>query len=106
MTPEQKKAYDAIADGLITEGKLIAAGFHLFRQAVIPPNAPQVQIDEMRNAWFAGAQHLYGSIMGVLDEGEEPTKADMQRMENIASEMDAYAKELALRVAPTHGAAQ
>ena len=102
----RRELHDELADRLIAEGKLIAAGFHLFRQAVIPPNAPQVQVDEMRNAWFAGAQHLYGSIMGVLEEGEEPTDADMLRMASISGELAAYAKELALRVAPTHGTAQ
>lgn len=106
MTPEQRKAHDAIADRLIAEGKLIAGGFEAFRRAVISPNAPQAQIDEMRNVWFAGAQHVYASIMTTLDEGDEPTEADMQRMTNIAAELDAYAKKLALRVAPAHRVVQ
>jgi len=46
-------------------------------------------VDEHR-AFYAGAQHLFASIMTVLDEGAEPTDADLRRMDNIAAELKAF----------------
>lgn len=34
---------------------------------VIPKEAPQIQVLEMRVAFFAGAQHLFARIMAVSD---------------------------------------
>jgi hypothetical protein len=79
---------------LADTGKLIEAGWISLRIAAVPLDAPQIQIDEMRNAFMAGAQHLYASIMQFLDPGEEPSKADMRRMELIDKELQIFGKEL------------
>lgn len=92
------EATKAVAERLIADGRLIEGGFVAFRLAVISPDAPAVQVKEMRNAWFAGAQHVFASIMATLDEGAEPTDADMQRISNIAAELDDFTKELERRV--------
>lgn len=68
-------------------------------------DAPPDQLREMRMAFFAGAQHLFSSIMTVLDPGEEPTDKDLQRMDLIHQELDAFIKDFALRYAPTKGTA-
>ena len=59
----------------------------------VSPNAPQIQIDEMRNAFFAGAQHLFASIMGILDPEAEVTEADLKRMDAIAGELQNFYNE-------------
>ena len=86
--------HNNIAKNLIHEGRLIEAGFEQLRKLVIPETAPQGQIDDMRMAFMAGAQHLYASIMNILDPGLEPTDADMRRMHMIDSELAEYAKKL------------
>ena len=86
---------------LADEGKLIEAGWIGLRLAAVPLDAPAVQLDEMRNAFMAGAQHLFASIMGVLDPEAEVTAQDMRRMELIAAELEAFGKELELRLAKT-----
>lgn len=84
-------------------GKLIEAGWISLRIAAIPPNAPQVQIDEMRNAFMAGAQHLFASIMQSLDAGDDATDADLRRMDLISAELELFGKELEGRLrAPGH----
>lgn len=83
---------------LADEGKLIEAGWISLRIAAVPLNAPPVQLQEMRNAFMAGAQHLFSSIMTILDPGEQETEADMRRMELIARELEEFGKELELRV--------
>ena len=59
------------------------------------------QLHEMRLAFFAGAQHLFASIMSVLDPGSEPTDADMERMSNIDTELRAFIQDFELRHLPT-----
>jgi hypothetical protein len=100
MTNEEREAQDrerlqaivakvtrkAVADGL-----LIEAGWLGMREMAIPPDAPEIQLEEMRMAFFAGAQHLLGSIMTMLDPGsEEPTPADEIRMGQIADELNRF----------------
>ncbi len=83
---------------LVDRGKLIEAGWVGLRIAAVSPNAPQIQIDEMRNAFMAGAQHLFSSIMTILEPGAEPTDKDLDRMSLIASELDEFITTFKLRI--------
>lgn len=101
MTDEQRRMHDKLVQEFTKRGQLMAAGFVSMRLSVIPPDAPKVQVDEMRMAFFAGAQHLFASLMAVLDPGEEPTEADLERISLIAKELETFADEMRLRVAET-----
>jgi hypothetical protein len=90
---------------LADEGRLIEAGWVALRLECVPLNAPAVQLEEMRNAYMAGAQHLFASMLGMLDPGTEETPDDMRRMDLIAREMEVFGKELELRVARAKGSA-
>lgn len=94
MNEEQRKLHDAIATKLTDEGKLIEVGWQAMRIFVLPPDAPSVQVDEMRKAFFMGAQHLFASIMGILEPGAEPTDKDLDRMTLIHNELEAFRKEV------------
>jgi hypothetical protein len=87
---EMQKLYRKFVDS----GKLIEAGWISLRIAAISSNAPQMQIDEMRNAFMAGAQHLFASIMQMLEPGDELTENDMRRIDLIADELEAFGKDL------------
>jgi hypothetical protein len=88
---------------LVDEGKLIEAGWVSLRIHTLPLDAPPVQLENMRNAFMAGAQHLFASIMTVLDPGAEPTEADLSRMDVIHRELETFGKELELRVTRAKG---
>lgn len=88
---------------LTDQGKLIEAGWISLRIAAIPADASPQQLGDMRDAFFAGAQHLFASILGVLDEGDDATMDDMRRMSLISAELDAFGKKLAERFQPTKG---
>jgi hypothetical protein len=93
--PTAREAFlTAMSRTLADEGKLIEAGWFSLHAAAIPESAPAVQIKEMRMAFFAGAQHLFASIMTMLEAGEEPTDADLARMSLIAAELDAFRLEI------------
>lgn len=98
-------ATDAIAKEFTDKGKLIEAGWASLRALVIPKDASELQLREMRMAFFAGAQHLFGSIMGILDPGEEPTEADFKRIDLIDKELREFIKDFELRTTSTKRAA-
>ena len=88
---------------LADQGKLIEAGWVSLRLVALPPNAPAMQLQEMRLAYMAGAQHLFASIISILEEDMEPTGADMKRMSLIHQELEAFRNEVVLWVAKTKG---
>ncbi|WEF52529.1 hypothetical protein AFIC_001020 [[Pseudomonas] carboxydohydrogena] len=82
---------------------MIEAGWIGLRIAAIPLDAPAVQLDEMRNAFFAGAQHLFYSIMTILEEGSDATDNDLKRMDLIDRELRAFINEYTVRNVPPEG---
>lgn len=76
------------------KGQIVEAGWQAYRMLSIPPNAPEIQVKECRLAYFFGAQHLFASMMGVLDEGSEPTDDDMKRLDNINEELTAFIEQI------------
>lgn len=83
---------------LISQGRIIEAGWRSYEILVVPATAPEVQRVESRRAFFAGAEHLYGSMLTSLDPGAEPTGDDMRRMEQIDGELTAFLRELETEV--------
>ena len=90
---------------LADDGKLIEAGWAGYRMLVLPSNASQVQIDECRMAFMAGSQHLFSSMMNILDPGEAETSGDMRKMELIDRELRTFAREMQQRITSTKGSA-
>ncbi len=81
-----------LAKDATDNGRLIELGWIAMMRYVIPKDADEVQVAEMRKAFFMGAEHTYSSIMSIMDEGNEPTEADMHRMANIHDELEAFRK--------------
>jgi len=103
MKPTVQEIASKLTKDLSDAGKVIEGGFAGFRLLVIPRDAPQIQVDEMRMAFFGGAQHLFASIMNILDPGLEPSDADLRRMDLIDAELRSFEKEFALKHVPTDG---
>jgi len=83
---------------LVDSGKLIEAGWTSLRLMAIPLDASAMQLREMRMAFFAGAQHVFGSMMTFMDEGQEPTDRDLERMDKIHQELEAFVAEIRQRI--------
>lgn len=94
-----------VTKALTDKGKLIEAGFAAFRHMAMAKDAPPVQVSEMRLAFMAGAEHLFSSIMGILDPGDEPTDTDLRRMDLISTELDNWRGQIAALVQPSQGRA-
>lgn len=100
QTPEQ---VEAITKALIDKGLLIEAGWIAFA-SIVYPSATEQQYEMLRQAFFAGAQHLFASIMNVLDPDENPTEDDMKRMVNISEELEQFIQKFKLQyLTPVQG---
>jgi hypothetical protein len=86
----EEAALKLLLDSANRNGLLIEVGWLTLRAAVIPAQAPSWQLDVMREMFFAGAAHLFHSVLVVLDPGKEATEADLRRMGMIESELDAF----------------
>lgn len=106
MLPADEAGLD-LTHKLVSDGKLIEGGFAAYVLAskldVTDPRLPA-----LHDAFWAGAEHLWSSIMATLDPEREPTDADMRRMELIQTEVDAWrARKMAAlaQSMPTKGSA-
>jgi hypothetical protein len=74
-----------------------------FRQKVIPEAASDVQVTEMRLAFFMGAHDLLALLLHVLSPDAEPTADDIRNMvrldQEIHAELAAHAARARQRIA-------
>ncbi|NTF67727.1 hypothetical protein [Rhizobium rhizogenes] len=96
---------ERLARELTDNGMLIEAGWVSLRLAAVPLDAPAIQLEEMRNAFFAGAHHLFSSIMAIMDPDDEPTAADLKRMDAISQELEGFIQQFKLAHFPARGRA-
>lgn len=96
MNDETAAMVEHITKKFADEGRLIEGGWQAMRLLTLPPTAPEVQVTEMRKAYFTGAQHLFASIMTVLDpdDDDEPTPNDLRRMDLIHKELQGFEADL------------
>lgn len=50
-------------------------------------------VADLRRVYYSGAQHLFASMMNVMEEDREPTPTDMRRVELMARELEKWAAE-------------
>jgi len=95
---QQQRVINAVIDKILAEwadkGKIIEGGWMAYVATSGLESAPELQRKEMRKAYLLGAQHLYASIMGIMDPGTEPTDKDMRRMSLIHDELEAFRRSL------------
>lgn len=87
-----------LSRALTDKGRLIEAGWVEYRLRCISPSAHSQQLEELRFAWMASAQHVFGSFVDAMEAGADPTEADVRRLNMIAEELHDVTDELALRL--------
>ena len=88
---------EEITKKLADSGLIVEAGWVGFVQACKLNDAPPVQLNEMRLAFFAGAMHLFSSILNFLEPGHEATDKDLSRMDAVNDELKRFHKEFKAR---------
>lgn len=87
MTKEQiEKATKEFVD----KGLLVEAGWIGFQIATIDPKASEAQLKDQRATFFAGAMHVFSSMMEMMSEDREPTEEDYARMTKLAKELELF----------------
>ena len=107
MSDKFRNTVDGLTKGLVDKGLLIEAGFASYIIACFgsADKVSPIQLKELRQAFFGGSQHLFGSIMSFLETGEEPTESDMKRMDQVDRELKRFISEFARDHMPTKGQA-
>jgi hypothetical protein len=76
--------------------KRILSEWNNYVARVMPRNAPPVQTQETRRAFYAGASSLLAIILIGLDAGpdDEPTPGDMNMMNEIQQELREFSQDV------------
>lgn len=76
------------------ERQLMAEQWDSFARAVLPKDAPAVQRQEMRRAFYAGAQGILHGVIAALAAESEPTDEDLCVMANLEIELSEFAESV------------
>jgi hypothetical protein len=87
------KVAEALISELSDRGQIVEGGWKAYELLVLKDTS-ELQRSECRKAFFFGAQHLLGSMLGFMDPGEEPTESDMERMKKLEAELSRFVKEM------------
>lgn len=87
---------DALSKRLADDGKIVEAGWLGLRAVWLHPDSPASQVKQLRWAFMAGAQHLFSSIMTIMEPGIEPTPEDFDRLDKIDKELRAFGDEITM----------
>lgn len=99
-----EKLLKDITKRLTDEGKIIEAGWEGLKLCGgMSPNATQAQLEEHRMTFFAGASHLFASIMAMLDSGTTDTPGDLSRITKIHIELQKFEREFQSRLMKARG---
>lgn len=52
------------------------------------------QYIDLRRTFYGGAAALYGTIMNILEPGDEPTEADLERMNSLHNELQNFNEDV------------
>lgn len=103
---EVRRLVDGATKHLVDEGKLIEAGWVSLKLTAYPNGMTPDQEQQLRQAFFAGAQHLIASICSFLEPDADITDKDLQRMNNVQRELDEFIQDYTARFVPTVGGKQ
>lgn len=65
-----------------------------FARQVLPKNCSFTQRQEMRRAFYAGAQGILYKILGLFTEGNEPSETDLKIMDNLEKELNKFGEDV------------
>jgi hypothetical protein len=99
---KRRQLVEDVTKKLADDGKLLEAGWNGFR-ALYLQGAQEAQVNDMRIAFYAGAQHIYGSMMSFMEAGEQPTETDMRRVEALDQEVSEFIEWFKLHIERVEG---
>lgn len=74
--------------------QLMAEQWDSFARAILPKDASAVQRQEMRRAFYAGAQGILHGVIAAFAPESEPTDEDLQIMADLELELSEFAESV------------
>lgn len=71
---------------------LVAEQWDMFARAIVPVGCSPVQKQEMRRAFYAGAQGVLFGVIFSLGTDEEAREADMQVIRDVHDELNSFSE--------------
>lgn len=87
LTAEQ---LEKLTKSLADQGLLVTAGWTACANMLTNESTPAKTEEKLRQAYFMGAQHVFASMINMVEEGDEITDKDMRRMEFLQIELQAW----------------
>lgn len=86
---------DALLRELSDRGQIVEGGWRAYEILTLK-DASEIQRSECRKAYFFGAEHVFMSMMGMLDSGPgtEPTELELERMDKLHAEITRFVDEI------------
>lgn len=70
--------------------RILADEWNSYARAVIPNGVSDVQREEMRSAFYAGALGVFNAIVAPLTNGSDVQPEDVERMVDIHAELKEF----------------
>lgn len=75
--------------------KIIEESWEVYRGQVIPSNAPFVQVNETKKAFYSGAAIMFQNIKEAMAEGEgDPTEEELEAGCNVLDSIQQEINEI------------
>ena len=71
----------------------IAEAWAITAATIIPEAAGETQRNDLRTAFYLGAGSFFDVLVHFLDDGDEPTEADMRRLDALYAELVAFKQQ-------------
>jgi hypothetical protein len=72
------------------DSKLLESAWEDFRAHVIHPKASELQLTEMRRAFYAGAGCLLVTLLSTVSPGDDVQQSDLDRLKSVNDELVAF----------------
>ena len=91
----RRKAIERINRELIAQGKAIEAGWQAYRLIALRVDMPTSEQDQLKEAFFAGCQHVFGTFVHALSPDKTPLSDDNMRLiDNLFKELQSFSSDM------------
>jgi hypothetical protein len=73
---------------------LVLEQWNEFVRTTLRPDAPAIQKQEMRRAFYAGAHMILFRVMAELSDGDAPTPPDLETMMSVQMELREFLEQV------------
>lgn len=93
--PVQRQIADNLLRELSDRGQIVEGGWKAYELLTGLSKTSDLQRKECRKAFFFGAQHVFGSLVTMLEPGTtDATDTDIERMKKLDAELRQFLKEM------------